>query len=216
MARHTGRQALEHFLLDIAGIAKSVARKYPGVEQDDLYQGLAEWLLKNGHRLKLEETKGCKYILTRAAHIMAGQERADALLKSVQYSYKSEDVRRILETVFFDPELWMHAHVPEDAESIKYGTDALDVTFDVQLALRHLPILDSQSIFDFFCLGKVPAPNSAERKRLDRAVSKLTDVLNSYEGLRREQKAFSGGPGSRRVITNAQATATIQNDSGAR
>jgi DNA-directed RNA polymerase specialized sigma24 family protein len=190
--------------------SRSVARDYPGVDADDIYQELCVFVLENERYLKPEETAGTRYILYRAAHIYARKERAAGLFASVQYDYRPSDVRAILETAFSEPEMWLDAQVPDDAVSRKTsGVDGLDVTLDVRNALRELSPVDHGAIFGRYADGVVPEAGSAERKRLDRAVHRLTEAVNTFTLDRTEAMAMRGHPGSRRVISNATARASV-------
>jgi hypothetical protein len=190
--------------------SRTVARDYPGVDSDDLYQSLCLWVLENEKWLKVDEEAGCKYIIYRAAHILARQERTESLHNCAQYDYRPADVRKILETAFDEPENRLQAFVPEDASSWKKtGMDGIEVTLDIRAAVDELGVIEADSIVSRYRDGIVPEADSSERKRLDRAVHKLTDLVNSYSAKRAEVMAVRGHPGSRRAMSNAAARASI-------
>lgn len=193
----------------IEALARSTARSYPGVEADDIYQEVCLFVLQHGQDLDVENESGCRYILSRAANIYADGERAAQLHNTSQYNYRPQDVRRILETALDDDrENWPNTHVPDDAKSIK-GSAALEVTLDIRQALGELAHADYSAIRARYSLGLVPEAGSAERKRLDRAIDRLTEQLNGYSQERLRAMNARGYPGSRRVVSNAQAQATI-------
>ncbi|MGI5245459.1 hypothetical protein [Dactylosporangium sp. CA-139066] len=194
----------------IESASRAVAREYPGVDSDDVYQSLCVWVLENASYLKTDEVAGCRYILYRAAHIIARKERTEALQSCVQYDYTPADVRKILETAFDDSETWLKAHVPADGASLKAtGMDGIEVTLDIRAAVAELGEGDASAIFSRYADGIVPEAGSAERKRLDRAVHKLTELVNTYSVSQAEALAMRGHPGSRRAMSNAAAQALI-------
>ncbi len=206
----TAVEILTELIPMVESVARTVAREYPGVDHEDLYQDMCLWVLEHGGSLKIEEEKGTRYIIYRAAHILAGQERAEQLRMTAQYNYRPADVRRILETAFGGREEWLQSFVPDDAASIKStGTDGLDVTIDVRTAIEEMSPEDAEIIMSRYARGLVPDPNSAERKRLNRAVDRLCESINSYTRQRAEKLAITGHPGARRVITNAHAGAIL-------
>lgn len=193
----------------IEPLSRSVARSYPGVMADDIYQELCLFVLQHGDSLDIENEGGCRHILARAAHIYAAGERAASLTATCQYNYRPQDVRKILETALNDDrEAWPHCHVPEDAKSLK-GSAAIEVTLDIRAAIEELPYADASALFSRYRDGEVPDPTSAERKRLDRAVDRLCEALNGFSAERLRRMQVRGYPGARRVISNAQAQAVI-------
>lgn len=193
----------------IEPLSRSVARSYPGVDADDIYQELCLFVLQHGNSLDVENEAGCRHILGRTAHIYAGQERSASLTATCQYNYRPQDVRKILETALNDDrEAWPHCHVPEDAKSLK-GSAAIEVTLDIRMAMEELPYADACALLSRYRDGEVPDPTSAERKRLDRAVDRLCEALNGFSAERLRRMHARGFPGARRVISNAQAQASI-------
>lgn len=193
----------------IEPMSRSVSRSYPGVEADDIYQELCLFVLQHGDSLDVENESGCRHILARAAHIYAGAERAAGLSATCQYNYRPQDVRKILETALnSDRESWPHCHVPEDAKSLK-GSAAIEVALDIRMALEELACTDASALRSRYQYGEVPDPTSAARKRLDRAVDRLCEALNGFSAERLRAMNARGFPGARRVISNAQAQATI-------
>jgi hypothetical protein len=203
-------EALMLLLPTVDAASRTVARDYPGVDSDDLYQSLCLWVLENAKWLKTDEEAGCKYIIYRAAHIIARQERAESLHRCAQYDYRPADVRKILESVFEPAENRLQAHVPDDGASLKKtGMDGIEVTLDVMAAVDELGIIEADAIVSRYRDGIIPDADSSERKRLDRAVHKLTDLVNSYSAQHSENLALRGHPGSRRAMSNASARAAI-------
>lgn len=194
----------------IEPLSRSTARSYPGVEADDIYQELCLFVLQHGNNLDVENEGGCRHILSRAAHMYASAERAAALGNTCQYNYRPQDVRKILETGALndDREAWLLVHVPEDAKSLK-GSAAIEVTLDIRQAMEELAYTDRLAIYFRYHDGVVPDATSAERKRLDRAVDRLTEQLNGFSAERLRRMEMRGYPGARRVITNAAAQAQI-------
>lgn len=181
--------------------ARFVVRDFPDVEREDVIQELFLFIIQNQERLKHPDQVGAQKTLARAAKEFAWDQRKQHLALSVQYSYRTSDVKAILETAF-DHSNWENVRVPDDARS-EFNDVFLEVNSDVVRAFHSLGHSQKKVIFQRFALGVYPE-NQTEVKRLYRAVAALTDKLNWY------QKApDSDFVGKRKVISNNNARYNI-------
>lgn len=193
----TGPSMMEVWDDLIARVAKFVAWDFPNITYEDLYQSLWVFVLETP---SLDANRqGVYTLLTKKAKTIAWDTRKEDLRLTSQYSYRTSDVREILEGIF-EYESWAKGYCPADA----VGDDrmgSVDVRADVTWALEKLPPQYQDIIYSRFRNNVQFEPHSAERRRLNRAVKRLTDVLNSYY----RSSATSGHPGRRKTMTNAQA-----------
>ena len=205
-------------------VAKRVAKDYPDIDWEDIRQELAVFVLTNGPSIKLRDEGGNPVkFLELVAQTYSGKQRAQHLSLSPQYAYRPSDVKLILETAF-EPESISSAYVPDDARHPLSNTfnifdsegafitrdkdpfnepDAMEVASDVRAALLRLKPDDKEAIFNRYALGIVPENSSWERKKLNRAINRLTYTLNTYRGK---------GPTDvrkRKAVSNAGARARI-------
>lgn len=176
----------------VAKIAGSVARDFPGVDSDDISQHLFLTILENRANFKHPDNAGVTGALWRIAKDYAGQLRAEALHLSPQYAYRPSDIRKILEHTF-DRSEWYDTIVPEDAKSLKDSADELDLQSDIKWGWSQLHITEMQLVFRRYALKE--DLEDSERRKLNRAIEKLVDVVNTYPR--------PGFP--RRAMTNARA-----------
>lgn len=173
-------------------VSASVARDFPESDAEDISQQLWLTILSKRDTFKDPDAPGMTKALFRLAKSHCGKLRAEALHLSVQYNYATDDIKKILETVF-ERSKWYDGWVPEDAESIKDSADALDLQSDISWGISQLSDKDQRVMGRRYLLHE--ELNDADRQRLTRAVEKLTDVVNTYPR--------PGHP--RRAMTNARA-----------
>jgi DNA-directed RNA polymerase specialized sigma24 family protein len=186
---------------------KRVTWDFASIDPEDLAQSLWEEVLIS----KVAPSQpGLRKHLYRRAKAIAWTIRKEQLRISAQYSYRTEDVKLILETVFDDYD-WIAGYVPQDAREGEHDSMAvLEVRMDVLIAFRQLPPQYQKAIEDRYVLGITPEPGGADHKRLSRAIKRLAEYMNSYYS----SSQIAGRPGSRRVITNHEANYILQNQEG--
>jgi hypothetical protein len=180
-----------------------VARDFPDVEREDVMQELFLFIMKHP-TLESPDKPGSTMVLMKAARFYAWNQRKQHLQLSPQYSYRTSDIKAILETVF-DQRDWANVRVPEDAQS-EYNDVFLEINSDVKRAWESLGHAQKKVIFEKYALGIDPQ-GQTEAKRLSRAIEKLTDAINWYQ--KPDNRDYVG---TRRVITNANARYIIQDD----
>jgi DNA-directed RNA polymerase specialized sigma24 family protein len=190
---------LEKAIKILSSAANVESSNDTSLERDDLYSEsfLKYWKVRN--EVKSVEEGGhpvafLRKIVSNVANVM----RADARMRSAQYTYRSSDVRAILTDAL---------QGPSESSNVKNSDfdpdDFPNVRSDILACLFELSEDDRISIIMRYYYGYLSKNGSASRKRLDRAVDRLTSVMNNYRG----NKLFVG---TRRAITNAHANAIIR------
>lgn len=177
--------------------ARFVAKDYPDIETDDIAQELYIILLQKPELLEREDDSLTSF-LYGAARIIGKKIRGVHLYLSPQYSYRTSDVRRILETTF-DYSEWQGGFTPGDDYS-EYDDNDIVMRVDVKWAFELMREDQQQAVLSRYRDGVIPNSATPERRTLDRAVSRLTEILNTYS--RGEDYE---GPGNREVMSNAKA-----------
>lgn len=165
------------------------------IDRSDIEQELFLEVLSNP-KITMENAYAA---LENAATRAVKQHRGDNLAHSVQYSYVTGDVERMLESIF-ERELWSDGWVPEDAHS-DHGSDDVAMRADVMWCFEMLHPSYQDVLLRRYQDGILPGWGTPERQRLERGVEKLVDSLNSY----------SRGTTGRRAINNATANRIIDN-----
>lgn len=184
-------------------VAGRVASDFPDVEEEDLAQDLWEMMLKERSTHDKTHEGWFHSFLTKRARKIAWDRRKEHLQWTSQYSYRNSDVRKILEHVF-DKERWESMPIPADAKS--EDRNRLDVAVDISWAFDKLSV-GYQAIIKRKYVDHETFTTGAEKSRFNKAVARLTDILNFYRGKVAESRQ---GPGHRKVISNAHAGYIIQ------
>lgn len=207
-------------------IARRVARDYPDIDWEDVRQELCIYVLTNANSIKPRSEGGNpERFLTLEAQTYCGKVRAEHLTFTPQYAYRPSDIKLILETAFENSP--RSAFVPDDARSPLSTTfnvfdagstwsvhdvdpfheiDSVEIASDVKAAIKQLKPTDREALFDRYVLGIQPGNDSWGRKKLNRAINRLTHKINSYRGR---------GPDDiqmRKVTSNAGAKVRIGNN----
>lgn len=200
---------LEDWIEPARKVARFVSFDYPDVEQDDIQQELLLFVAENSTTLRDPDQVGAVQALEKRAKLYCREQRREHLSLTAQYSYRTSDVRRILETAF-DYQDWENAFVPEDAKSdLHKSSDAVELTADIRWAMAYLPEQYQNAIYSAFREHDYPDGRTNSRKQLNRAVSALVDVLNWYHRGKPDE-----GIGTRKIVSNARAMGLLNRDYG--
>lgn len=176
----------------IRKVSKRITWDFSTIDHEDIAQSLWEVVLIG--QLPVDQP-GLRSFLLRKGKALAWEIRMDQLKASAQYSYRTEDVRRLLEEL-------EGSFVPKDArEGEKDAMAALEVRVDLVLAYKQLPPDYQEAIRLRYADLLIPESGSADQKRLSRAVKRLADIMNSYY----IKTPLEGRPGSRQAISNRTA-----------
>lgn len=183
----------------IIKVVKWTAWDFPDIDQDEVRQNLWEFILS---RPKVDpDRRGVTTMLQKYATRRAWDQRKEQLYYSPQYSYRTSDVRKLLETAFFYL-TWQDGFVPDDALSAD-GMAALDIRADITQAIQKMrPPQYRKAIIERYRDGVEHPPGSKERRVLNRAVQRLTTTLNWYYPYVRH---------NRKVVPNSTARQMIEN-----
>jgi len=186
---------------DVSRIATFVAKDFPDVDAEDISQEMMLWLWEKG-RVKFNnpDAAGASTALFWLAKKIAGDYRRQHLTISSQYSYKTSDVKQILESIF-SVEDWATAFIPEDCRAEEFD-EHMAIYSDVAWAYENLPAQYQNAIYGRYYHGIEYESDSNGRRTLNRAIEKLADVLNTYSRGDRRRVAISNA-NARYIIANA-------------
>ena len=167
---------MEEYVDVVTRVAKFTVHDFPNLELEDVEQELWLWLCDTVHSGQpLPAAHHLPNALRLAAKTYAWSVRKRQLYESAQYSYRTSDVRRLLDTLF-DVGDWDHAAVPADAIS-ELGNDGIDMSCD--LAMAYDKLIPSYKIIIFRRFALNDKLDNKESKYLSTAISRLAQILNT-------------------------------------
>jgi hypothetical protein len=107
-----------------------------------------------------------------------------------------------METIFFDDKS-RYTYLPDDMRSF-YDDDRLVANSDIKYAYDKLPQQYKKVLFEVYALKY--DVDKGNKDRFYRAINRMVDILNTYNKIWEHD-----GLGNRKVISNAQARAIIDN-----
>lgn len=185
----------------VARTSKFVSKDFPEVEYEELFQDLMLFVLATP-RLESPDNSGMPTALYRKAVAVCWEYRKQGLTLSAQYAYRTSDVKRILETLF-DHSKWDGSYLPEDMQGEEVFDDKIVAHSDVRVAYDKLSKPLRKNLFLRYALQE-----EVSEDKIRYALERICDVLNFYRG----DPTIYEGPGSRRVMSNAEARYTIDNE----
>lgn len=178
-------------------VGRNMARKWPGIEAEDMAQEALTGLLE--HPELLEDFPDNIALMTsfmgRVAGKYASRERYDYTLRTSHYLYTPAEVRGLLTHAYWDVSL-RETTVPtgpDDRTSLLVWENVCIALWDLDAALETLPGMDQERLTRRF-RDEMEYSSSAERVAVDRAIDKLTQRVN--ERINRSPQEHVG-PGSR-------------------
>lgn len=182
----------EAWKTDVARAAKKIARQFAEIDEEDLVQELFLWVFSE----KPERT-GFAYRMTELkAKDIAWDYRRSYMANSGQYLYRNEDVRKILKQIAFEEDYLTHPLTTgtQPLKSGNTGVDTLDFEdrvvykIDVLETMTKLSPSYREIILRAYRDKEQMVPDSADERRLSRAVERLTDYLNYKEVRARRER----------------------------
>lgn len=174
-------------------VGRNMARKWPGIEAEDMAQEALTALLE--HSELLADFPDNIALLTsfmgRAAGKYASRERYDFTLRTSQYLYTPAEVRGLLTHAYWDVSL-RETTVPtgpDDRTSLVVWENICIALWDLDAAFGTLPAMDQARLITRF-RDEAEYSSSAARVAVDRAIDKLTQRVN--ERINRSPEAHSG------------------------
>ncbi|ASR77156.1 sigma-K factor [Mycobacterium phage MyraDee] len=193
---------LNELLPVIKRAAGSVAFQWPGIiEADDVEQSIYLRLLESDgsvEKILAMDTRARYRAIVGIGHQVASQERTDYDHFKGSYNYSVAEVKDLLKQGIL---LVPPAH---------FSAELLDMQ-DALTDLAERTPQYADAILSRYVQEVVPQAG-ADKKRLSDALTSLSDEMNKVS--RRRFAERDGGPGSREVLSNAQAYATSSDQYG--
>lgn len=194
-------EALAEILPDIQRVATRVGREWEAVTTaEDIEQEITLHLLekRTAKRLAEFDPAARRETLYRIGTQLAVQERVDYDYFTGNFLYSTKDVRSILES----------GALTEGRE--KTRTERLDLDEGSRM-LRGRNARYAGLVARRYLEGE-QFTSSTDRKDLTRAVDALTECMNSVNAGR--SRGYDEGPGTREVLSNAQAQYRLSSQDG--
>lgn len=167
---------MEEYSDVVSRVAKFIVHDFPNIELEDVEQELWLWLCEQvGKGNSLPTAHNLPNALRLVAKGYAWNLRKQQLHISDQYSYRTSDVRRLLDTLW-EKSSWDAAAVPADAIS-ELGNDGIDMSCDLMMAFEKLNPSYKIIIFRRFALND--KLDTKDAKYLSTAISRLATILNT-------------------------------------
>lgn len=162
-------------------VGRSVARQWPGVDAQDCAQEALTRLLESPTFLDRHQDNEplLKSFMRRAATKYASNERYEYTLRTAQYLYTPKEVRGLLEHAYWDESI-RETNVPSGPETktqLLAFENVCVAVWDLDAAMERLSPDDYWRLERRFRQDQ-DYPTDAARKATDRAVDKLTMLLN--------------------------------------
>jgi hypothetical protein len=187
-------------------IGWQISKNYPGVEAEDITGEILEHLVSVAGRLTSTEDDYLDRVMRRAGASYAAKERYEYIVRTSQYVYTPREVRALLRDAYYIPEMWKVPTAKDEHLSAAVSGDTVIVSLlDVEIALTKVTARQREVIHRAFYFRN--ELSDAERKQLQRAIDAVTKQLNLH--INRDDD--SDVPGSRKVITNANARYVTEN-----
>lgn len=196
---------IDHLTGDVGRIAASLAIQWPGIDREDIEQEMLAKIAENWEGLEahgdrdsialgLAKRRGTQYCSNERYHYQA---------LTAEWIYTPAEVRHLLAEYYFDSEAWNAAPTKPQAGKQTVEADGISVALiDVKIAIEQLPEAAQAILIRAFSAQE--SLDAGDRKRLQRAVDAVVSRLNRSVSQRFDFKSHDG-PGSRQVVTNAQA-----------
>lgn len=169
-----------------AYVARNISREYPGIEASDIEQEIFLYIAEN--RNSIERTTehleaGLEAIMYRAGKAYAAAERIAYIYSSCEWLYTPKETRGLLSEAFFDPALWENMPCKDDGVKISAKGVVISL-WDIRSALESLEAEDQELVRRRYQLG-LAFEDEAEKRRLYRAIDKITQRMNTGVARRR-------------------------------
>lgn len=162
-------------------VGRNVARQWPGVDAQDCAQEALTRLLESRSFLERHHTNEplLKSFMRRVASRYASNERYEYTLRTAEYLYTPREVRGLLEHAYWDESI-RETDVPSGPETktqMLVFENVCVAVWDLDDAMGRLGPDDYWRLERRFHQDQ-DYPTDAARKATDRAVDKLTMLLN--------------------------------------
>lgn len=177
----------------------SMARKWPGIDAEDMSQEALTALVGRPELLKdfPENIKLVTAFMGRVAGSYASSERYDFTVRSARYLYTPAEIRGLLTHAYWDQSL-RETSVPtgpDDRTSLVVWENICIALWDLDAALEAINPIDRMRLIRRY-RDDEEYPTDAARKATDRAIDTLTMYVN--QRINRSEMEHDG-PGSRKA-----------------
>lgn len=186
-------ERLRRIAFDAAGIA---ARDYVGIDHDDIAGHIIERVFRARDRFEvhIDNDKWLWAVMYAEGIAYCNKQVRNFMYYSDQYFYTPREVRELLEMAYTTD--------VRDGEYI-HISDATVSLIDLQVAFNKLNFRDRDLIS--LKLGEGTKLDETDRRAYYRATEHLTAIMNGAIARATRSRVEHEGPGSRKVLTNAQA-----------
>lgn len=204
----------EHSDVELLAMARSVgrkvAKKWPGLDHEDLAQEALTQLYSKADKLAGKETRYLFKVMERAAMSYASKERYDKIITSSQYVYTPAEVKALLETQYYHADSWDVPTSKDDPTKdwVEGGTIMVSL-IDIKVAMEKITPADRAGLEERFYHQKGAVGDNAERQRVYRAIEHLTKFMNYGRS-----QAEAEYKGMRAVMSNIKAQALTEKQTG--
>jgi DNA-directed RNA polymerase specialized sigma24 family protein len=156
--------------------AGQLARRWPGIERDDIEQEIWVRLLPDFEKLDADPdyVGRCAY---NAGRGYCSNERYYYTLKTAEWVYTPNEVRGLFKEAYFDPCNWLEMPSKETNNSLRAG-GVVVALWDLKRAFDALPPQYREVIVKCYRDEPGKGQDPATKKRLQRAIDKATRYLN--------------------------------------
>jgi hypothetical protein len=157
--------------------AATVARKWPGIDRDDIEQEMWVKILPLWGKLVRDDDYVFK-VACRAGNGYAADERYYYTHMSAEWVYTPAEVRGLFREAFFDPGAWEQMPSEETSNTLRSGGVVVSL-WDLREVWNELPDTQRDVIGRVYRDGNDGDPqDAATRKALQRAIDAATRILN--------------------------------------
>jgi hypothetical protein len=156
--------------------AGQLARRWPGIERDDIEQEIWVNLLPDFEKLPADPDYigRCAF---KAGQAYASNERYFYTLKTAEWVYTPNEVRGLFKEAYFDPCNWLEMPTKETSNSLRAG-GVVVALWDLRRAFEALPEQYQEVITRCYRDEPGEKRDEATKSRLRRAIDRATRYLN--------------------------------------
>lgn len=190
-------------------IAHRLSEEWKGIDPEDIEQEVNEYLLKNWDSILKQTADGgdplglARGLAKRVGNAYCVSERYYWQAMTAEWIYTPREVRQVLAEYYFDRAAQLDTPKKPQAGRQSLEADGISIAImDVRTAFDQISEQQQSIIIRAFQCGE--SLDASDRKRLQRAVDRITAILNR-DVIDTFNHSDHDGPGSRQAITNTQA-----------
>lgn len=186
-------------------VGDRVAREFPGIESEDVAQEVIARIFENHNFPEAFDPDYLYMAMYKEGKAYALKERYDYILSTSQYLYRPDEVRALLEEVYFQPSSQDVPTAKDDRVSADISSGTVFASLlDIQEAWKKIPRNHSDILLRKYADGEA----IEDTKAVTRAIDALTRAMNIHINRSGDEHV---GPGSRRAMSNAESQFATRN-----